>query len=71
MGGNKQAYESAYKRALEGKSSRSIWSLLTSTFEDTYTRQSRVRGERDGAAARAAAQNGAPSAAAPSPEHQA
>lgn len=71
MGGNKQAYESAYKRALEGKSSRSIWSMLTSPFEDTYTQQSRQRGERDGAAARAAAQKATGSAAAPSPEHQA
>ncbi|HEX8904482.1 MAG TPA: hypothetical protein VF771_06555 [Longimicrobiaceae bacterium] len=62
MGGNKAAYDLAYKRALEGKSSRSVWAFLTTYFEDEYTRQSRARGERDGTAARAAATGGAPAA---------
>ena len=52
MSGNKVAYDAAYQRALEGKSSQSWWSFLTTPFEDEYTRQSRQRGERDGAAAR-------------------
>jgi len=52
MSGNKAAYEAAYQRALDGKSSQSWWSFLTTPFEDEYTRQSRQRGERDGAAAR-------------------
>lgn len=58
MGGNKAAYDLAYQRALEGKSSQSMWAFFTTYFEDEYTRQSRARGERDGAAARAAAQGG-------------
>jgi hypothetical protein len=58
MSGNKAAYDLAYQRALEGKSSRSMWAFLTTFFEDEYTRQSRERGERDGAAARAAAREG-------------
>ncbi len=53
MTGNKQAYETAYQRAVEGRSQRSLWSWITSRFEDEYTRQSREKGERDGAAARA------------------
>ncbi len=53
MSGNKQAYEEAYKLALEGRS-RSLWARLASAMEDQYTRQSRIKGERDGAAARAA-----------------
>ena len=52
MSGNKQAYEEAYQRASEGRS-RSLWSRLGSAMEDQYTRQSRMKGERDGAAARA------------------
>jgi len=52
MSGNKVAYDAAYQRALGGKSSQSWWSFLTTPFEDEYTRQSRQRGERDGAAAR-------------------
>jgi len=52
MSGNKAAYDSAYQRALEGKSSQSWWAFFTTYFEDEYTRQSRQRGERDGAAAR-------------------
>jgi hypothetical protein len=52
MSGNKAAYDNAYQRALEGKSSQSWWAFFTTYFEDEYTRQSRQRGERDGAAAR-------------------
>ena len=55
MNGNKEAYEAAYQRALQGKSSTSLWDLLGRAFEDEYTRQSREKGERDGQAARAAA----------------
>ncbi len=54
MTGNKQAYDAAYQRALEGKSSRSLWDAIKAPFEDTYTRQSREQGERAGIAARAA-----------------
>lgn len=53
MNGNKQAYQAAYERALQGKASRRIWELFLAPFEDTYTRQSREKGARDGAAARA------------------
>ncbi|HEX8391946.1 MAG TPA: hypothetical protein VF665_06290 [Longimicrobium sp.] len=49
---NKAAYQDAYQRALEGKSARSLGNLLTSLFEDHYTRESREQGARDGAAAR-------------------
>ena len=52
MSGNKVAYDNAYQRALEGKSSQSWWAFFTTYFEDEYTRQSRERGERDGTAAR-------------------
>lgn len=52
MTGNKEAYQAAYDRALEGRT-RPIWEVLMAPFEDTYTRQSREQGERDGAAARA------------------
>lgn len=55
MIGNKQAYETAYQRALEGKPSRTFTEFLMAPFEDNYTTQSRERGMRDGAAARAAA----------------
>jgi hypothetical protein len=51
MTGNKQVYQAAYERAREGRS-RPIWELFLSPFEDTYSRQSREQGERDGAAAR-------------------
>ena len=51
MTGTKQVYQTAYERALEGRS-RPIWELFLAPFEDTYTRQSRQQGERDGAAAR-------------------
>lgn len=53
MSGNKQAYEAAYQRALEGKSSRTLVEFLMAPFEDTYTRRSREQGRRDGEAARA------------------
>jgi hypothetical protein len=52
MSGNKVAYDNAYQRALEGKSSQSWWAFFTTYFEDEYRRQSRQRGERDGTAAR-------------------
>lgn len=55
MSGNKQAYDAAYERALQGKSSRSLVNMLLGLFEDEYTRQSREKGARDGAAARAQA----------------
>lgn len=58
MSGNKQAYEAAYQRAVEGKSSLTLWGWFASSFEDQYTRQSREKGERDGTAARAAAGEG-------------
>jgi hypothetical protein len=50
---NKQAYEAAYQRALQGKSSRTLVDLVMAPFEDAYTRQAREKGTRDGAAARA------------------
>jgi ribosome modulation factor len=56
--GNKQAYDAAYQRGLAGKSSRPIWGFLLAPFEDEYTRQSREKGQRDGAAARALAEQG-------------
>ena len=52
MIGNKQAYEAAYRRGLEGRSSRGLLDLLTAPFEDHYTRTSREKGHRDGRAAR-------------------
>jgi hypothetical protein len=52
MIGNREAYEMAYQRVLQGKSSRPVWGLLLAPFEDEYTRQSRVKGEHDGAEAR-------------------
>lgn len=52
MSGNKQAYTEAYERAKEGRS-RPFWQILMAPFTDEYTRQSRAKGERDGAAARA------------------
>ena len=55
MGGNKQAYDAAFQRARDGKSVRTVVEMLMSPFEDEYTRQSRERGARDGAAAREAA----------------
>ena len=64
MSGNKAAYDAAYQRALDGKHSQSWWAFLTTFFEDTYTRQSRERGERDGMAARQQHAGGDPSPAA-------
>lgn len=63
MIGNKQAYEAAYRRGLEGRSSRRLLDLLTAPFEDQYTRMSREQGHRDGLAAR----DGEPAQAAPAP----
>lgn len=51
---NKEVYQEAYQRAVAGKS-RSFWSFFLWQFEDDYSRRSRIDGERDGAAARAAA----------------
>ena len=51
---NKAAYDAAYQRAVEGKSSHAIWNFFNSAFEDEYTRESREAGARDGAAARLA-----------------
>jgi hypothetical protein len=65
MGGNKQAYEAAYRRAVEGKSSRTFSEWLMYPFEDTYTRQSREKGTRDGALARGQAQHATTDPAAP------
>jgi hypothetical protein len=62
MGGNKQAYDAAFQRVRDGKSVRTWTEVLMYPFEDAYTRQSRERGARDGAAARAQA---AAAAAAP------
>ncbi len=68
MSGNKQAYDTAYQRALQGKSGSGLLGMLTSLFENEYTRQSRLRGEREGAAAREAAA-GVPSPGEPSVQH--
>ena len=51
MVGNREAYTAAYQRALGGHH-RPIWELLMSPFEDEYSRESRQKGEHDGAAAR-------------------
>jgi hypothetical protein len=50
---NKQVYNIAYKRAIEGKSPRTLWETVLSPFEDVETRKSREAGEREGKAARA------------------
>ena len=55
---NKAAYDAAYQRAVEGRSSQPIWNFFNSAFEDEYTRESRTAGARDGAAARLAAESG-------------
>lgn len=52
MHGNKQAYEAAFERGRSGKSARNLWETILSPLEDTYTRDSRERGWRDGNAAR-------------------
>ena len=54
MNSNQEAYDRGYQRAVEGKSPRSLWDLVTSAFEDEYTRKSREKGTRDGAVDRAA-----------------
>ena len=51
MHGNKQAYEAAFQRARQGKAARNLWEKILSPLEDTYTRDSRERGWRDGKAA--------------------
>jgi hypothetical protein len=48
---NREAYDAAYQRALAGHY-RPVWEILMAPFEDEYTRESRQKGERDGAAAR-------------------
>lgn len=50
---NKQVYQAAYQRALEGKPPRTLWETVLSPFEDVETRKSREAGEREGKAARA------------------
>jgi len=55
MAVNREVYQAAFERAREGRS-RPIWELMMTPFEDTYSRQSREQGERDGAAARAQGQ---------------
>ncbi|MBW3629442.1 MAG: hypothetical protein KY464_09110 [Gemmatimonadetes bacterium] len=50
---NREAYTAAYQRALAGRH-RPVWEIFMTPFEDQYTRVSRERGARDGAAARAA-----------------
>ncbi len=62
---NRQAYQEAYDRAIEGKSPRTILNVLMSPFEDHYSRQSREAGARDGAAARDSAVDAPSSAAHP------
>ena len=66
MNSNQQAYDTAFQRAVDGKSPRSLWGrLMSSLFEDEYTRQSRLKGERDGVAAREASGDGSPGEAQP------
>ncbi len=50
---NKQIYDTAYKRAIEGKPQRTLLETVLSPFEDVETRMSREAGEREGKAARA------------------
>ena len=52
MHGNKQAYDAAFERGRQGKAARNLWETILSPLEDTYTRDSRERGHRDGTAAR-------------------
>lgn len=54
MNSNKAAYDLAFQRAADGKG-RSVLEMAMSLFEDEYTRQSRLKGERDGAATLAGA----------------
>lgn len=48
---NKQVYETAYRRTLEGKSSRTLWDTVLAPFESVEDRMSREAGERDARAA--------------------
>lgn len=50
---NKQVYDTAYRRAVEGRSQRTLMETVLSPFEDVETRMSREAGEREGKAARA------------------
>lgn len=54
MESNKEAYNAAYQRAVDGKAP-TLLSRIFGAFDDEYTRRSRMKGEKDGAAARAAA----------------
>jgi len=49
---NRQVYDNAYRRVLEGKSSRTLWETVLAPFEDVETRMSREAGEREARAAR-------------------
>jgi hypothetical protein len=53
MSGNKIVYKEAFERARAGHS-RTLLQRLLFPFQDHYTQASRLQGERDGAAARAA-----------------
>jgi hypothetical protein len=59
---NREAYNTAYERALHGRS-RPVWEIFLAPFEDTYTRQAREQGQRDGAVARAHPEQDRPHAA--------
>ena len=52
MHGNKEAYDDAYNRTVDGKLPRPFWGYLMLPFEDDYTRRSIAEGRRDGLAAR-------------------
>jgi hypothetical protein len=52
---NRKAYDEAYQRAMAGHSPN-LWQRVTAVFDDEYTRRSKAQGERDGAAARTAAE---------------
>ncbi len=49
---NRQVYDNAYKRVLEGKPSRTLWETVLAPFEDVDTRMSREAGEREARAVR-------------------
>lgn len=50
---NKQVYDTAYRRAVEGRAPRTLWETVLAPFEDVSTRMAREAGEREGRAARA------------------
>ena len=50
---NKPVYKEAFERARTGKG-RTLLQRLLFPFQDHYTQASRIQGEQDGAAARAA-----------------